>query len=67
MTVVGIIVVAAVVAAVAKLVVWPYDGGESHLGFVSAITGLPNVACQTWLTDRDERVVAGRQRSIRSR
>ena len=35
MTVVWIVVGAAVVAALAKRVVWPPERGESHLGFVS--------------------------------
>jgi hypothetical protein len=52
MTVVWIVAGAAVVAALARRVVWPYEQGESHLGFVS----------QQWLAERRVSDMADPQR-----
>jgi hypothetical protein len=52
MTVVWIVAVAAVVAALTKRVVWPYERGESHLGFVT----------QRWLAERRVSDMADPQR-----
>ena len=52
MTAIWMAAVAAVVAALTKYVVWPYERGESHLGFVS----------DRWLAERRVSDMADPQR-----